>query len=174
MHLHIDAYTCGAHELCTRVEPCDWSAGAHGVTTMLGLSLRARRHTTQVMLGLSLRARRHTTQVMLGLSLRARRHTTQVMLGVSLRARWDTTIVHIITEDGYRDAAIALAYNLLLAVRQLRLRYLAHRLRLPHVRVVRRTLAAMTEGSLFIDCQGSELKELETLAMNRTAWQSLF
>ena len=24
--------TCGAHELCT----CDWSAGAHGVTTMLG------------------------------------------------------------------------------------------------------------------------------------------
>ena len=37
--------------MCTRVEPCDWSAGAHGVTTMLGVSLRARRDTTQVMLG---------------------------------------------------------------------------------------------------------------------------
>ena len=144
MHLHIDAYTCGAHELCTRVEPCDWSAGAHGVTTMLGLALRARCDTTQV------------------------------MLGVSLRARWDTTIVHIITGDEYRDAAIAPAYNLLLAVRQRRLRYLGHLLRLPHDRVVCRTLTAMTEGSLFIDCQGSELKDLETLAMNRTAWQSLF
>ena len=159
MHLHIDAYNCGAHELCTRVEPCDWSAGAHGITTMLEVSLLASRHTTQVMLGVS---------------LRARRHTTQVMLGVSLRARWDTTIVHIITGDEYRDAAIAPAYNLLLAVRQLRLRYLGHLLRFPHDRVVRRTLTAMTEGSLFIDCQGSELKDLETLAMNRTAWQSLF
>ena len=34
---------------------------------------------------------------MLGVSLRARRHTTQVMLGLSLRARWDTTLVIIIT-----------------------------------------------------------------------------
>ena len=29
---------------------------------------------------------------MLGVSLRARRHTTQVMLGLSLRARWGTTL----------------------------------------------------------------------------------
>ena len=28
------------------------------------------------------------------------------------------------------------------------------------------------EGSLFVDCQGSELKDLETLAVNRTAWRS--
>ncbi len=55
---------CSTHELCTRAEPCDWLAGAQGVKTMLGLSLRARRHTTQVMLGLSLRARWDTTLVM--------------------------------------------------------------------------------------------------------------
>ena len=38
---------CSAHELCMRAEPCDWSAGAQGVTTMLRVSLRARRHTTK-------------------------------------------------------------------------------------------------------------------------------
>ena len=27
------------------------------------------------------------------------------------------------------------------------------------------------EGSIFMDCQGSELKDLETLAVNRTAWR---
>ena len=59
--MHLLAHKlCSAHELCTRAEPCDWSAGAHGVTTMLGMALRARRHTTQVMLGLSLRARWET------------------------------------------------------------------------------------------------------------------
>ena len=60
MHLHAHKPR-SAHELCTRAEPCDWSVGAHGVTTMLGVSLRARHHTTQVMLGLSLRARWDTT-----------------------------------------------------------------------------------------------------------------
>ena len=58
VHMNFHAHKlCSAHELCTRAEPCDWSAGAHGVTTMLGVSLRIRRHATQVMLGSSLRAR---------------------------------------------------------------------------------------------------------------------
>ena len=69
----------------------------------------------------------------------------------------------MITEEEYRDTAISPAYNLLLAVRQRRL---------PRDSVVRRTLIAMTdgdnpnrypEGSIFMDCQGSELKDLETL-----------
>ena len=64
MHLHAHKLR-GAHELCTRAEPCDWSAGAQGVTTMLGVSLRARHHTIQVMLGLSLRARWDTTLVII-------------------------------------------------------------------------------------------------------------
>ena len=80
-----------------RAEPCDWAAGAQGVTTMMGVSLRARRHTTQVMLGLSLRARRHTTQVMLGLSLRARHHrrTGEHPFGGSNRVlpEWRTQLV---------------------------------------------------------------------------------
>ena len=66
MHLHSHKL-CGAHELCTRAERCDWSAGAQGVKTMLGVSLRARRHTTRVMLGLSLRARWDTTLVIISL-----------------------------------------------------------------------------------------------------------
>ena len=88
--------------------------------------------------------------------------------------------LHVITGEEYRDTAISPACNLLLAVRQRRLRYLGHLLRLPRDSVVRRTLIAMTdgdnpnrypEGSIFMDCQGSELKDLETLAVNRTAWR---
>ena len=30
MNLHAHKL-CSAHELCTRAEPCDWSAGAHGL-----------------------------------------------------------------------------------------------------------------------------------------------
>ena len=86
----------------------------------------------------------------------------------------------MITGEEYRDTAISPAYNLLLAVRQRRLRYLGHLLCLPRDSVVRRTLIAMTdgdnpnrypEGSIFMDWQGSELKDLETLAVNRTAWR---
>ena len=85
----------------------------------------------------------------------------------------------IITGEEYRVTAVSPAYNLLLSVRQRRLRYLGHLLRLPHDSVVCRTLIAMAgggnrypEGSLFVDCQGSLLKDLETLAVNRTAWRS--
>ena len=81
----------------------------------------------------------------------------------------------------YRNTAISPAYNLLLAVRQRRLRYLGHLLRLPRDSVVRQTLIAMTdgdnpnrypEGSIFMDCQGSELKDIETLPVNRTVCMS--
>ena len=92
---------------------------------------------------------------------------------------FNSRCLHIITGEEYRVTAVSPAYNLLLSVRQRRLRYLGHLLRLPHDSVVRRTLVAMAgggnrypEGSLFVDCQGSELKDLETLAVNRTAWRS--
>ena len=87
--------------------------------------------------------------------------------------------LHIITGEEYRVTAVSPAYNLLLSVRQRRLRYLGHLLRLPHDSIVHRTLIAMAdggnrypEGSLFMDYQGSLLKDLETLAVNRTAWWS--
>ena len=83
------------------------------------------------------------------------------------------------TGEEYRDTAVSPAFNLLLSVRQRGLRYLGHLLRLPHDRVVRITLMAMTgggnrypAGSLFMECQGSELKYLETLEVNRTAWRN--
>ena len=53
-------------------------------------------------------------------------------------------------------------------------------IRLRRDSVVRRTLIAMTdgdnpnrypEGTIFMDCQGSELKDLETMSVNRTAWR---
>ena len=64
---------------------------------------------------------------------------------------------------------ILASYNLLLSVRQRRLRYLGHLLRLPRDSVVRITLMAMAGGgnryperSPFVDCQDSELKDHET------------
>ena len=46
MHLHAHRL-CGAHGQCTwRVEPCDWSGGAHSVTTMVGVPLQAARHNS--------------------------------------------------------------------------------------------------------------------------------
>ena len=92
---------------------------------------------------------------------------------------FNSRCLHVIIGEEYRVTAVSPAYKLLLSVRQRRLRYLGHLLRLPHDSVVRITLIAMAgggnrypEGSLFMDCQGSELKDLETLAVNRTAWRS--
>ena len=94
---------------------------------------------------------------------------------------FNSRCLYAITGEEYRVTAVSPAYNLLLSVRQRRLRYLGHLLRLPHDSVVRRTLIVIAmagggnrypEGSLFMDCQGSELKDLETLAVTRTAWRS--
>ena len=88
---------------------------------------------------------------------------------------FNSRCLHEITGEEYRDTAVSPAYNLLLSVRKRRLRYQGHLLRLPHDSVVRRTFIAMAgggnrypEGSLFMDCQGSELKDIETLAVHRT------
>ena len=54
--------------------------------------------------------------------------------------------LHVITGKEYSDTAVSPAYNLLLSVRQRRLRYLGHLLRLPHDSMVRRTPIAMAGG----------------------------
>ena len=54
--------------------------------------------------------------------------------------------LHIITGEEYHVTAVSPANNLLLSVRQRRLHYLGHLLRLPHDSVVRRTLIAMADG----------------------------
>ena len=57
--------------------------------------------------------------------------------------------------------------------------YLGHMLGLRHDRIVRQTIMAMLgggnrspEGSLFVDCQGSELKDIDTPTKNHTAWRN--
>ena len=69
-------------------------------------------------------------------------------------------------------------YNLVLAVRKRRLRYLGHVLRLPAESIVRRSLLALVkggaqypEGSLFSDCEAA-LPQLEALSLG-LAWQSV-
>ena len=84
---------------------------------------------------------------------------------------FNSRCLHVITGEEYRVTAVSPAYNLLLSVRQRRLRYLGHLLRIPHDSLVRRTLIAMAGGGNRYP-EGSELKDLETLAVNRTAWRS--
>ena len=76
--------------------------------------------------------------------------------------------------------ATAPEYDLLHAVRQRRLRYLGHILRMPESRVVRRALVALAKGgtvypkgSLFMDCQAMEMDQLVALAQRRGAWNAL-
>ena len=64
------------------------------------------------------------------------------------------------TGEHYREMAIAPAYDLVLAVRRRRLRYLGHVLRMPADRMVRCALMTLVidashypTGSLFSDCQ---------------------
>ena len=83
--------------------------------------------------------------------------------------------IHVITGDDYRAISTTPAYNLLLAIRWHRLRYLGHILRMPESRIVRRALMALyyPEGNLFMGCPDMDLTQLVTLAMRRKAWNRL-
>ena len=77
--------------------------------------------------------------------------------------------------EHYREAATALAYDLVLAVRRRRLCYLGHVLRMPSDRMVRCALMALVtdtsqypSGSLLSDCQGIALPQLQAMASNRS------
>ena len=85
--------------------------------------------------------------------------------------------LHVITSQDYRHMATAPVFDLLRAIRQRRLRYLGHILRMPESRVVRRALMALTgsgthyqEGSLLMDCQTIPFENIEALAQRRDAW----
>ena len=80
---------------------------------------------------------------------------------------FNSRCLHTITGQDYRVTATAPEYDLLLAIRQRRLRYLGHILRMPESRVVRRALVALVKGgtvypkgSLFMDCQTMEMHKL--------------
>ena len=92
---------------------------------------------------------------------------------------FNSRCLHVMTGEHYRETAIAPAYDLVLAVRRRRLRYLGHVLRMPAERMVRRTLMALVSdtimyptGSLFINCQGVALPQLVAMASTRTMWRA--
>ena len=90
---------------------------------------------------------------------------------------FNSRCLHAITGEDYRTTATVPVYNLILAVRKRRLRYLGHVLRLPAESIVRRSLLALVkgcvhypEGSLFSDCEAS-LPQLEAQSLDRSAWR---
>ena len=87
--------------------------------------------------------------------------------------------LHVITGKDYRETATNPDFNLVLAIRQRRLRYLGHILRMNSRRLVRRTLVAyihggvgVPSGSLMEDCGEMRLEELICLARDRKRWNT--
>ena len=83
---------------------------------------------------------------------------------------FNSRCLHVITGQDYRVTVTAPEYDRLGAIRQRRLRYLGHILRMPESRVVRRALVALAKGgtiypkgSLFMDCQAMEMNQLMAL-----------
>ncbi len=77
---------------------------------------------------------------------------------------FNSMCLHVMTVENYRETATAPAYDLVLAVRRRRLRYLGHVLRMPADRMVRCALMALViyashypSGRLFRDSQGIAL-----------------
>ena len=92
---------------------------------------------------------------------------------------FNSRCLHVITGGDYRDTATTPVYDLVLAVRKRRMRYLGHVLRLPQDRIVRRSPIALVkggtyypDGSLFSDCEVDGLHQLMMLATNRSAWRA--
>ena len=92
---------------------------------------------------------------------------------------FNSTCLHVITGDDYRVTATAPAYDLVLAVRKRRLRYIGHVLRLPADRMVRRALLVHVmgcrqypAGSLSSDCADVSLPQLVTMASDRAMWRA--
>ena len=92
---------------------------------------------------------------------------------------FNSRCLHVMTGEHYRQTATAPAYDLVLAVRRRRLRYLGHVLRMPSDRMVRCALMALVtdtshypSGSLLSDCQGISLPQLEAMASSRSMWRA--
>ena len=93
---------------------------------------------------------------------------------------FNSRCLHIITGKHWKDTATNPVYNLLLAVRKRRLRFLGHVLRMDKDRLLRRTLLAYTqggaiipEGSLLADCCDMSFAEMEAAAEDRALWRTM-
>ena len=87
--------------------------------------------------------------------------------------------LHVMTGEHYRETPTAPAYDLVLAPRRRRLRYLGHVLHMPTYRIVRCAFVALVSdsrqypaGSLISDCQGVALPQLVAMASNRAMWRA--
>ena len=94
---------------------------------------------------------------------------------------FNSRCLHFITGKSYRETAVNPDFNLLRSIRQRRLRYLGHILRLPPDRLLRRSLFAyiagwdtVPEGSLIADCPpGLSLEDLAEIAADRKSWAEM-
>ena len=94
---------------------------------------------------------------------------------------FNSRCLHVITGKSYRETAINPAFNLVRAVRQRRLRYLGHILRLPPERLLRKALYAylmgsgsVPEGSLISDCpRNHTMEDLAVMAADRKWWEDM-
>ena len=85
-----------------------------------------------------------------------------------------------ITGKCYRDTATNPDFNLVLAIRKRRLRYLGHILRMNANRLVRRTFIAYVStsggppvGSLLDDCYNKDIQQLADFSQDRCKWREL-
>ena len=90
---------------------------------------------------------------------------------------FNSRCLHIITKKEYRDTATNPDHDLVISIRQRRLRFLGHILRMDTSRLLRRTLVAYVEGgdatpagSLLQDCGDRSFEQLTSLARDRRKW----
>ena len=90
---------------------------------------------------------------------------------------FNSRCLHIISKKDYRETATNPDVNILLLIRQRRMRFLGHILRMEPSRLLRRTLIAychggelVPPGSLLEDCPRMLLDDLATLASDRHGW----
>ena len=94
---------------------------------------------------------------------------------------FNSRCLHVITGKSYRETATNPDFDLVRSIRQRRLRYLGHILRLPKDRLLRRALFAyimggdsVPEGSLVMDITNFQsLDELAEVAADRKQWKEL-
>ena len=94
---------------------------------------------------------------------------------------FNSRCLHVITGKNYRETAVNPDFNLVRAIRQRRLRYLGHILRLPPERLLRKCLFAyvmgsdtVPAGSLIADCPlNLNLEDLALIATDRKQWADI-
>ena len=90
---------------------------------------------------------------------------------------FNSRCLHVITKKAYSKTATNPDVNILLLIRQRRMRFLGHILCMDSSRLLRRTLIAychngelVPPGSLIEDCPRMSLDDLSTLANDRSGW----